>query len=257
MKALLTTIIAICAFTLTCSAQWYAGGGANTYLVSTYVNVGIGNTNPTIPLQVGPGGVGSIPDGAGTAATPQVTNSQTSGASIISAAVLDGTNNRRIGLFVDQPNGLVGLSASYSTGAPAFVYRVPGAELFRITATGKVGIGTQNPDQALTVKGQVHSTTVVVTSTVPADYVFNNDYNLRPLADVKAFVDKNHHLPEVPSAADFKKDGQNLGEMNMTLLKKVEELTLYMIEQNKKTAELTAQVKAQQDEIERLKNIRR
>lgn len=127
------------------------------------------------------------------------------------------------------------------------------AEVMRIGNTGNVGIGTANPDQKLTVAGQVHSTSVVVTSTVPADYVFNNDYRLRPLADVKAFVDKNHHLPEVPSAADFKKDGQNLGEMNMTLLKKVEELTLYMIEQNKKTAELTEKVKAQQEEIERLK----
>src|SRR6185312_4820097 len=54
---------------------------------------------------------------------------------------------------------------------------------------GKVGIGSANPDQALTVNGQVHSTSVVVTSTVPADYVFNTDYYLRPLADIKAFVD--------------------------------------------------------------------
>jgi len=120
---------------------------------------------------------------------------------------------------------------------------------------GYVGIGTTHPDQPLTVNGQIHSTEVMVTSTVPTpDYVFNSSYYLRPLADVKAFVDKNHHLPEVPSAAEFKKDGQNLGEMNMLLLKKVEELTLYMIEQNKKTAELEKIVKAQQEEIERLKN---
>jgi len=123
-------------------------------------------------------------------------------------------------------------------------------EKVTILSSGNVGIGTTHPDQPLTVKGQVHSTSVVVTSTVPADYVFNNNYYLRPLADVKAFVDKNHHLPEVPSAADFKKDGQNLGEMNMTLLKKVEELTLYLIELNKT-------LKAQQDEIAQLKNTRR
>ncbi|HVW96021.1 MAG TPA: hypothetical protein VHA56_08640, partial [Mucilaginibacter sp.] len=102
---------------------------------------------------------------------------------------------------------------------------------------GNVGIGTTSPDQKLTVNGQVHSTSVVVTSTVPADYVFDTNYHLRPLTDVKAFVDKNHHLPEVPSAADFNKDGQNLGEMNMLLLKKVEELTLYLIEKDKQLAE--------------------
>lgn len=109
---------------------------------------------------------------------------------------------------------------------------------------GNVGIGTTKPDQKLTVNGQVHSTSVVVTSTVPADYVFNSDYYLRPLADVKSYVEQNHHLPEVPAAADFKKDGQNLGEMNMTLLKKVEELTLYMIEKDKQVKALQQQNEA-------------
>lgn len=118
---------------------------------------------------------------------------------------------------------------------------------------GNVGIGTLNPDQKLTVNGQVHATSVVVTSTVPADYVFNADYYLRPLADVKAFVDKNHHLPEVPAAADFKKDGQNLGEMNMALLRKVEELTLYMLEKDKQVLEQNEKMQGQQSEINQLK----
>jgi len=116
---------------------------------------------------------------------------------------------------------------------------------FQVNSTshfmGNVGIGTLNPDQMLTVNGQVHATSIVVTSTVPADYVFNADYYLRPLADVKTYVDKNHHLPEVPAAADFKKDGQNLGEMNMLLLRKVEELTLYMIEKDKQVKALQQQ----------------
>ena len=117
---------------------------------------------------------------------------------------------------------------------------------FQVNSTsrfmGNVGIGTLNPDQKLTVNGQVHATSVVVTSTVPADYVFGEKYYLRSLADVKTYVDKNHHLPDVPAAADFKKDGQNLGEMNMLLLRKVEELTLYMIEKDK-------EIKRQQDLI--------
>jgi len=119
---------------------------------------------------------------------------------------------------------------------------------------GNVGIGTANPDQKLTVNGQVHATSVVVTSTVPADYVFNTNYFLRPLGDIKAYVDKNHHLPDVPAAAEFKKDGQNLGEMNMTLLKKVEELTLYLINEHKTNEILKTQVNELKSQMKLLTN---
>ena len=60
------------------------------------------------------------------------------------------------------------------------------------------------------------------------------DYNLRSINEVESFIKENNHLPEVPSAAAMKQNGVDLSEMNMTLLKKVEELTLYMIAQNKK-----------------------
>ncbi|OAN77878.1 hypothetical protein A8B82_11760 [Sulfitobacter sp. EhC04] len=63
------------------------------------------------------------------------------------------------------------------------------------------------------------------------DYVFADDYVLRPLADVRAFIDTNSHLPEVPSEAHIKANGVDLTEMQMVLLKKVEELTLYTLEQ--------------------------
>jgi hypothetical protein len=70
------------------------------------------------------------------------------------------------------------------------------------------------------------------------DYVFAPEYNLRPLADVETYIKQNNHLPEVPSAAEIKKNGVEIQEMNMTLLKKVEELTLYTIELNKKIEQL-------------------
>lgn len=111
---------------------------------------------------------------------------------------------------------------------------------------GVVGIGTTTPDQMLTVNGTVHSKAVVVDNSIFPDYVFKKTYVLRPLSAVKAYIDLNHHLPEMPSAAEVAKNGQNLGEINALLLKKVEELTLYMIELNKT-------VKAQQQEIEQLK----
>jgi hypothetical protein len=117
---------------------------------------------------------------------------------------------------------------------------------------GNVGIGTASPDAKLTVNGQVHATSVVVTSTVPADYVFNGNYYLRPLADVKSYVNKNHHLPEVPPAADIKKSGQDLGEMNMLLLKKVEELTLYMIEKDKQLQQQKVRVRNLEKQVTKL-----
>ncbi|GLT09254.1 hypothetical protein GCM10007928_14860 [Sulfitobacter porphyrae] len=63
------------------------------------------------------------------------------------------------------------------------------------------------------------------------DYVFADDYVLRPLAEVRAFIDTNSHLPEVPSEAQIKANGVDMSEMQMALLKKVEELTLYTLDQ--------------------------
>ncbi|BAU55157.1 hypothetical protein [Mucilaginibacter gotjawali] len=86
------------------------------------------------------------------------------------------------------------------------------------------------------------------------DYVFKKDYSLPLLSDVKTYIDQNHHLPEVPSEQEIAKDGLNLGEMNKLLMKKVEELTLYLIEQNKELKDEKAKNLAQQkrlDDIEK------
>jgi hypothetical protein len=64
------------------------------------------------------------------------------------------------------------------------------------------------------------------------DYVFAEGYNLRPLAEVAAFINANSHLPDVPSEADIKANGVDMTQMQMTLLKKVEELTLYTLRQD-------------------------
>ncbi|OAN77877.1 hypothetical protein A8B82_11755 [Sulfitobacter sp. EhC04] len=82
--------------------------------------------------------------------------------------------------------------------------------------------------------GEVNITgTLVVNNTamnVP-DYVFADDYALRPLAEVQAFIDANSHLPEVPSEADIRANGVDMTQMQMVQLKKIEELTLYTLEQ--------------------------
>lgn len=74
------------------------------------------------------------------------------------------------------------------------------------------------------------------------DYVFEKEYKLKPLSYVKTFVDENGHLPGVPSAEKIKEDGIPLGEMNRILLEKVEELTLYLLEQDEKIKALESKV---------------
>lgn len=113
---------------------------------------------------------------------------------------------------------------------------------------GKVGIGTTKPDKELTVNGVIHSKEVIVDTNVPADYVFQkyytgksalkSDYVMPTLREIESFTKENHHLPNVPSAKEIQQNGLPLGEMSNVLLQKIEELTLYAIEQQKELESL-------------------
>ncbi|MEL4309121.1 hypothetical protein [Joostella sp. CR20] len=100
---------------------------------------------------------------------------------------------------------------------------------------GNVGIGTTTPDAKLTVKGNIHTQEVKVdlAGAVAPDYVFKDDYNLKTLEEVETYINENGHLPNVLSAKTMEEEGINLKEMNLKLLEKVEELTLYVIELKK------------------------
>ncbi len=99
--------------------------------------------------------------------------------------------------------------------------------------SGKVGIGTTTPDSKLTVAGNIHAREVKVTISAGADFVFHDDYNLPKLEEVEQFIKENKHLPEIASEKEMKDNGLLLAEMNIKLLQKIEELTLYTIEQQK------------------------
>ena len=114
---------------------------------------------------------------------------------------------------------------------------------FTITDAGNVGIGTSNPDSKLTVKGKIHAREVKVTVNAGADFVFDKAYNLPSLLAVSEYIKENHHLPEVASAKEMEENGIHLAAMNMKLLQKIEELTLYMIEQEKRIEKLENQHK--------------
>lgn len=113
-----------------------------------------------------------------------------------------------------------------------------------------VGIGTSsfvdptnNKKYSLSVKGNIRAAEVKVYNTW-ADYVFAKEYKLKPLAEVESYIKENNHLPNVPSAKEVTEKGLELGEMTKIQQEKIEELTLYLIQQNKEIQELKAQVKA-------------
>jgi hypothetical protein len=200
-------------------------------------NVGIGINNPVSKLQV----IGDI---------------SSSG------------NNRRIGFDTrDTFTNAMGTIAHYGMSLTDNAAKQPivshsgffginfytvGIERLRITDSGNVGIGSINPDEKLTVKGKIHAEEVRVDLLVPADYVFQKYYtgksDLKPeyimptLAEIEKYTKENNHLPNVPSAHQIKEEGLQLGEMSNTLLQKIEELTLYIIEQDKKITALEMKI---------------
>jgi hypothetical protein len=149
-------------------------------------------------------------------------------------------------LHIADGNGGEQLRFSRGTGVVRFaqdmnqdnLYLVNGAASITFMAwkaNGNVGIGTQSPDAKLAVKGDIHTQEVKVDllGSVAPDYVFAPDYNLLPLSEVESYIKANKHLPEVPSAKQMEDEGLNLKEMNLLLLKKVEELTLHLIDLEK------------------------
>ena len=111
---------------------------------------------------------------------------------------------------------------------------------------GSVGIGTAAPQERLSVNGKVRAKEVKVEAINWPDYVFSKDYKKPSLSELEQFISANARLPEIPSAKQVEKEGIELGAIQAALLKKIEELTLYIIEQDK-------QLQDSKKEIERIK----
>ena len=181
-------------------------------------------------------------------------------------------NTGRVG--VGEPNPVIKLSVYGSTideGGISFqsandhrFYIQEGDELLKIgglnwgvgainvTNTGTVGIGTTTTGtNKLAVEGTIAARKIKVTqaSTWP-DFVFDSAYHLPALEELNNYVKVNKHLPDVPSASDVQKDGQDVGEMNRLLLQKVEELTLHLIKEHERNEKMEQQIKVLQHKME-------
>ena len=158
-------------------------------------------------------------------------------------------------LSTTRPNEI-----TYASSQP-FYYDFDNSKVNLFTSllsNGNVGLGTTNPDAKLTVKGKIHAEEVKIDLSVPApDYVFNKEYELLTIEEVQKHIAEKGHLPNIPSATEMEANGVELGLMNMKLLEKIEELTLYTIEQEQKlkTQEnINEELQRKNEELERRLN---
>jgi hypothetical protein len=125
-----------------------------------------------------------------------------------------------------------------------FYLYASGVEAMKITRNGNVGIGVSQPSEKLVVDGMICAKEVRVSlAGAPCwpDFVFAKDYSLMSLSEIEQYIKLNQHLPDIPAAIEIEENGIQLGEINVLLLKKIEELTLYIIDLQKQIDELKSE----------------
>lgn len=202
-------------------------------------NIGIGTTTPTTKFHV--------EAESGTSVGLSLGDAKNEGKYLLFRNNIGGTNEiRSYGLNLEiETRNTQDILFNNNNGA---------TNLMTIKGTGNIGVGTTSPDAKLTVKGVIHAEEVKVDLNVPGpDYVFEESYPLLSLEETQAYIKENKHLPGIPSSAEMHQNGVNLLEINMKLLEKVEELTLHLIDQQKK---IDAQNKAMELQLLAIESLR-
>jgi hypothetical protein len=249
MKSLLTTSLLSTLylfFAPTLSAQ-------NTFPATG--NVGIGTTTPAALLDIGDtepeklsavlARVSAVTDtGSGTwlGVRKGLTNSQTAKSFSIEYWQ---SGNLNTAINFHRGASVIGGFMTFSTGN--------GIERMRIDPDGNIGIGTTTPGTRLAVNGDISAKGIKITQSGWPDYVFDSSYPLMPLQQLEQYISREKHLPEIPDAATIEKKGLDVGEMQALLLKKVEEITLHLIEIKNTNNSIRAENEAMRVRIAQLK----
>jgi hypothetical protein len=262
MKKILAILVMVLFGTMS-YAQW--SGGTGTQYMKTLGNVGIGISNPTADISVydatGPAALTLDCGNTGNTTKGQYTMQANGGADFYRNVLRKNSSGEYEMLQTLQSTALGGsLAFLYvNTTSGKFEMRsgIRDAEFLntgKVYFNGKnldatyagVGIGTtaiaSSPAVLLQVGGKIKCQEVEVAVTPWPDHVFKTGFNLMSLDQVEAFINTNKHLPDVPSEEDVAANGVSVGQMNATLLQKVEELTLYMIDLKKENDALKARV---------------
>lgn len=196
------------------------GAGTNTLYLANDEQVGIGTATPDAGLHVTNGSL-------------LVENSDTGAAPTEMLEVRGGN------LLIENSTPANFTLDHTGDSAAAFRVQVNNSARFSFVGSGAIELElTETGD--LTASGSMYANSFVASGTtlnVP-DYVFADDYDLMPLSEVAAFIDANSHLPKIPSAAEINAGGLDLTSMQLSLLEKVEELTLYTLAQQEQIASL-------------------
>ncbi len=239
--------------------------GIDTYKLENTINysfmVGFNSTRPTF-LVYGPRNVGDVNDMTGKIAIGDVSGeelSETDAKMIIrsdegedAGIILEPKDLENSNTFIqlrDENHGI-----SVDNAGHMSISSMNGDDLSCLTLNGKVGVNIENTyeglNYAFAVSGGILADKVFIQQVDQwHDAVFSTDYKLMSLNDLKLFVQANHHLPEVPAESEVLEQGYDMAEMQGILLKKIEELTLYTIEQQ----EIIEQLQQRVDELENRK----
>jgi len=164
---------------------------------------------------------------------------------VYGSVYLPANNSYWIGSYSNSGNRLRlhhnGTNA-YIDYLPNLYFRADGTtDALTLLQNGNVGIGITNPTQKLEVNGTIRAKEVKI-ETNWADYVFKDNYLLKPLQEVNEYIKTNKRLPDLPSEQEVKESGVSLGDMQTKLLQKIEELTLYTIQQQEMIDKLNARI---------------
>ncbi|MDR2037054.1 MAG: hypothetical protein LBQ60_03940 [Bacteroidales bacterium] len=153
-----------------------------------------------------------------------------------------------LGWFSDTD--IPGTSTLWMSGHGGIKFFTRGEPRLVIAYLGNVGIGTTTPTAKLTVAGDILAREIRVEANAGADFVFEENYQLKPLKEVEQFITEKKHLPDIAPADTMIQNGVNMGEFQIQLLQKIEELTLYTIEQNKELEKQNERIKLLEKKLE-------